>query len=126
MEFDTGASVSIISRAVWQHIGEPTLHPAKVLKTYGGQVLQSIGKCLTLFVRPWISAFKLKWPESVITIREQEINSSPLCSIKATYENNEELYNLLQNYAEVFGPGTTHVKDYEVELTIDTNAIPHC
>ncbi|KAI0983458.1 hypothetical protein GJ496_001698 [Pomphorhynchus laevis] len=75
MEFDTGASVSIISRAVWQHIGEPTLHPAKVLKTYGGQVLQSIGKCL--------------------------------------------------NYAEVFGPGTTHVKDYEVELTIDTNAIPH-
>ncbi|KAI0977694.1 hypothetical protein GJ496_005192 [Pomphorhynchus laevis] len=76
MEFDTGASVSIISRAVWQHIGEPTLHPAKVLKTYGGQVLQSIGKCL--------------------------------------------------NYAEVFGPGTTHVKDYEVELTIDTNVIPHC
>ncbi|KAI0988020.1 hypothetical protein GJ496_010193 [Pomphorhynchus laevis] len=67
MEFDTGASVSIISRAVWQHIGEPTLHPAKVLKTYGGQ-----------------------------------------------------------NYAEVFGPGTTHVKDYQVELTIDTNAIPHC
>ncbi|KAI0989756.1 hypothetical protein GJ496_004165 [Pomphorhynchus laevis] len=67
MEFDTAASVSIISRAVWQHIGEPTLHPAKVLKTYGGQ-----------------------------------------------------------NYAEVFGLGTTHVKDYEVELTIDTNAIPHC
>ncbi|KAI0986204.1 hypothetical protein GJ496_007655 [Pomphorhynchus laevis] len=148
MEFDTGSSVSIISRAVWQHIGEPTLHPVKVLKTYGGKVLQSIGKCLVtatlnkqarllwvtvletfcrpLFGRPWISAFKLKWPESVITIREQEINSSPLCSIKATYENNEELYNLLQNYAEVFGPGTTHVKDYEVELTIDTNAIPHC
>ncbi|KAI0979474.1 hypothetical protein GJ496_009346 [Pomphorhynchus laevis] len=44
MEFDTGASASIISRAVWQHIGEPTLHPAKVLKTYGGQVLQSFGK----------------------------------------------------------------------------------
>ncbi|KAI0988962.1 hypothetical protein GJ496_003528 [Pomphorhynchus laevis] len=59
-----------------EHIGEPTLHPAKVLKTYGGQVLQSIGKCL--------------------------------------------------NYAEVFDPGTPHVKDYEVELTIDTNAIPHC
>ncbi|KAI0984485.1 hypothetical protein GJ496_009574 [Pomphorhynchus laevis] len=111
IKFDIGASVSIISRAVWQHIGEPTLHPAKVLKTYGGQVLQSIGKCL---------------PKSVITIREHEINSSPLCSIKATYENNEELYNLLQNCAEVFGPRTTHVKDYEVELTIDTNAIPHC
>ncbi|KAI0990311.1 hypothetical protein GJ496_004373 [Pomphorhynchus laevis] len=76
IEFDTGASVSIISKAVWQHIDEPTLHPAKVLKAYGGQVLLSIGKCL--------------------------------------------------NYAKVFGPGATHVKDYEVELTIDTNSIPHC
>ncbi|KAI0988135.1 hypothetical protein GJ496_008671 [Pomphorhynchus laevis] len=73
-------NVSIISRAVWQHIGESTLHPASVEN--------------------------LRWT--------------------TTYENNEELYNLLQNYAEVFGPGTTHVKDYEVELTIDTNAIPHC
>ncbi|KAI0983332.1 hypothetical protein GJ496_001081 [Pomphorhynchus laevis] len=54
MEFDTGASVSIISRAVWQHIGEPTLHPAKVLKTYGGQVLQAIGKCLGI---PKVAAY---------------------------------------------------------------------
>ncbi|KAI0984741.1 hypothetical protein GJ496_009380 [Pomphorhynchus laevis] len=114
MEFDTRASVSNFNSCLVTH--------RRIDITYS----QRVENLRPLFGRPWISAFKLKWPESVITIREQDINSSPLCSIKATYEKNKELYNLLQNYAEVFGPGTTHVKDYEVELTIDNNAIPHC
>ncbi|KAI0988926.1 hypothetical protein GJ496_011854 [Pomphorhynchus laevis] len=58
--------------------------------------------------------------DDIIPIIKVQING------QSTYENNEELYNLLQNYAEVFGPGTTHVKYYEVELTIDTNAIHYC
>ncbi|KAL7673983.1 hypothetical protein ACOME3_000268 [Neoechinorhynchus agilis] len=45
MEFDIGASVTVLWKNIWNVIGRPKLHPAKMIKAYGGKELIVKGEC---------------------------------------------------------------------------------
>ena len=129
MEIDTGASVSVVSQAVYQKLlKEKKLERTTVqLKTYGGESLKVLGEVsvkvrqgdheavLPLIVvvgsgpsllgRNWLAQFRLDW--------------KAIHSLKQT-----ALSQLLEKHAAIFEPGLGTLKGVEATILVDPKAQP--
>ncbi|KAI0988044.1 hypothetical protein GJ496_007081 [Pomphorhynchus laevis] len=105
MEFDTGASFSILPKRIWSEVGKPRLYPPHSLKTYAGHVLDAIGSC-----------------KIMATLNER----SQMLWATSTLNNDDKIRDLLDCYSGLFEPSTTCVKNFEVKLTLNADAIPQC
>ncbi|KAI0988386.1 hypothetical protein GJ496_006833 [Pomphorhynchus laevis] len=131
MEFGTSASVSILLKRICSKIEKPRLYPSHALKTYGGHVQDAIGSSkvmATLNERSQI-VFNIEWPNFITYANSFEYNSKQLESIeliKSTLNNYDKIRDLLDCYSGLFEPSTTCVKNFEVKLTLNADAIPQC
>ena len=129
MELDTGASVSLISKATWKNrLKSPRLSPSEIrLKTYSGEALKVLGQCMvevrygeqtcqaplvvvaghgpSLFGRNWLEKIRLEWGSI------QSITTTPV----------EEL---LHEYAEVFSSDLGTIQGVEAHLEVQEGATP--
>ncbi|KAI0983842.1 hypothetical protein GJ496_006737 [Pomphorhynchus laevis] len=90
-------------------------------------VLDTVGQ--PLFGRTWISAFNIEWPNFITHANSFEYNSKQLESIELiefTLNNDHKIRDLLDCYSGLFKPSTTCVKNFEVKLTLNADAIPQC
>ena len=129
MELDTGASVTLISTRVWeQSLNKiPLETTSMVLKTYTGELLKIRGQVMvkvtyqgqevnhlpllvvegsgpSLFGRNWLHKIQLNWGE-----------------IKRV---STELDRLMEKFPNLFKDGLGTVKNYQVKLSVDSNAKP--
>lgn len=133
MELDTGAAVSIISKANVETYFKKynLLHTNAKLKTYSGEEIQPAGKLKvmvelnnqketldllvvnnegpTLMGRNWLQQLKLNWKE-IKSIRCDEQN----VKVKA----------ILDKHKKVFEPGIGKLKDMRGKLTLQDGASP--
>ncbi|KAI0987341.1 hypothetical protein GJ496_009556 [Pomphorhynchus laevis] len=116
MEFDTGASVSILPKRVWSDIGKPRLYPSHGLKTYGGHVLDAIGSCKVMATLNERS--QMLWATVLDTAGQPLFNRTWIIQF--------ETVRIFLNNDELFEPSTTRVKNFEVKLTLNADAIPQC
>ncbi|XP_032240284.2 uncharacterized protein K02A2.6 [Nematostella vectensis] len=131
MELDTGSSVSIIPRNVYESTCKHLeLKPAKVkLRTYGSEIIVPMGvvsanisyndQCceakmyvvdgprVALFGRSWLRLFKLEWP-----------------SIKLVQGKNTALSDLTEKYQDVFSDELGCLKGYAAQLHVRDVATP--
>ncbi|XP_048579360.1 uncharacterized protein K02A2.6 [Nematostella vectensis] len=131
MELDTGSSVSIIPRNVYESTCKHLeLKPAKVkLRTYGNEIIVPMGvvnanisyndQCceakmyvvdgprVALFGRSWLRLFKLDWP-----------------SIKLVQGKNTALSDLTEKYQDVFSDELGCLKGYAAQLHVRDGATP--
>ena len=134
MEFDTGASLSILSAATYHSIKEktniPPLEESHIrLKTYTGEVIKVLGKTT-------VSA-KLSDQEEVLTIHVVDgagpdllgrdwVNSFKVNPGKVNHieENTQPLQNVLDKHAEVFDGTLGCLKDVEISLEVKPQSRP--
>lgn len=136
MDWDPGASYSIISYEMWKKIGKPHLSTAPVLKAYGGFVLHALGlthvsvrwnriqKYLSvvvikhakpmLFGLPWCEAFHMEFPEGVYSLKHANGRS----------DINQQLKQLINEYKQLFEDTLGKVVDYKIKLHIKKDAKP--
>jgi hypothetical protein len=134
MELDTGASVSLISKRMYESLGwKSKLMPSKiVLHTVTGQVLSVVGECkvtaryqnvtydnLTLFVvdsegppllgRDWLTKIPLDWPK-----------------IKAVFQTStdQEIRKLKARFGDLFDGSLGKVEGVTVSLELTEGATP--
>ena len=129
MEIDTGASVSLVSRATYQQLFKDKRmeESGLQLKTYGGQSLKVVGSLMvnvchgnqtaqlplvvveghspSLLGRDWLAKLRLDWQ----AIHCLETNA---------------LHELLEKYQAVFKPGLGTLKGVEAKLQVDPEARP--
>ncbi|KAI0987332.1 hypothetical protein GJ496_004061 [Pomphorhynchus laevis] len=134
MEFDTGASVSILPKRIWSEIGKPRLYPSHALKTYGGHVLDAIGSVKVMATLNERS--QMLWA-TVLDTAGQPLFGRTFLRVqfetvridrtdKSTLNNDDKIRDLLDCYSGLFEPSTTCVKNFEVKLTLNCDAIPQC
>ena len=129
MEIDTGASVSLVSRATYQQLFKDKRmeESGLQLKTYGGQSLKVVGSLMvnvchgnqtaelplvvveghgpSLLGRDWLAKLRLDWQ----AIHRLETNA---------------VHELLEKYQAVFKPGLGTLKGVEAKLQVDPEARP--
>lgn len=154
MEFDTGASQSIISEQLWTKLGSPKLRPTQQLKAYGGIELDVKGQCLVevkhgqralelplvvvgqrdtpLFGLPWIRAFRMQLPRGVHTVKatkdkEPKPKDERAKPVKEQQEQGaiaEDVKRLLDEWPEVFEDKLGTIRGYQATLHLRADAKP--
>lgn len=139
MDWDPGATQSIISTSLWRSIGAPKLKQAPPLRAYGNFKLEPRGSAKVrvvlgdrtelvsavvmdkakpmLFGLPWCKAFEMGFPEQVYSVQQQargNDNTSASSRLKCIIEGNEEL----------FGEKLGRVKDFQITIHVKEGAQP--
>ncbi|KAK9688374.1 hypothetical protein QE152_g35594 [Popillia japonica] len=139
MDWDPGASYSIISSEMWEKIGKPFLTKPPKLKAYGNFKLTPRGKTDVqvtidettkilpvvvidnadpmLFGLSWSEAFGMPFPKQVYSISANEL-------VKDTLDTNKQLEQIIEENVELFNSSLGKIKNYQVKLHIKENAKP--
>ncbi|XP_065322055.1 uncharacterized protein LOC135929414 [Gordionus sp. m RMFG-2023] len=140
MEYDTGSTVTIINKIIWNKIGKPKLRRAKAPTTYGNNRIKIMGEAdvkvqlnnnikwlpllvtqtndAALFGFPWIIVFDLALPKNV---KINMINNR----YKYNDNGNVNIDKLYKEFATVFDNKLGLIKNVElVKLQLEEKTKP--
>lgn len=137
MDWDPGASHSIINYKLWNKIGKPLVTKAPKLKAYGNFKLQTRGQTKIyvtldgytkklpviiidnadpmLFGLSWSEAFKMPFPQNVYSIK---------CNIGNETNNRKRLETIIATHSDLFNKTLGKIENFKVKLHIKENATP--
>ncbi|KAK9728123.1 RNase H-like domain found in reverse transcriptase [Popillia japonica] len=129
MDWDPGASYSIISSEMWEKIGKPFLTKPPKLKAYGNFKLTPRGKTDVqvtidettkilpvvvidnadpmLFGLSWSEAFGMPFPKQVYSISANEL-------VKDALDTNKQLEQIIEENVELFNSSLGKIKNYKI------------
>ena len=149
MEFDTGASVSIVSEEVWcEKLHSPALRRCKMeLKAYSGHRLYIMGEADVnvqvngqqkrlsfvvardggppIFGRNWLMEITMAWKvlENNFTCRSQSRDNS-IVALLASKNNGVGLDGLLRTYTDIFQEGLGKMSGIVAEIRVKPGTKP--
>ncbi|KAK9695641.1 hypothetical protein QE152_g32437 [Popillia japonica] len=144
MDWDPGASYSIISSEMWEKIGKPFLTKPPKLKAYCNFKLSTLrGKTDVqvtidettkilpvvvidnadpmIFGLEWSEAFGMPFPKQVYSISANELVKDALDTNK---QLNKQLEQIIEENVELFNSSLGKIKNCQVKLHIKENAKP--
>ncbi|XP_037906145.1 uncharacterized protein K02A2.6-like [Hermetia illucens] len=127
MDWDPGASVSIISTDFWKQIGSPTLKGKPKLRAYGNFDLpcqeesysDSDAEQANAIFEKWNEAFNLPLPEPVYNVDRVNNHVQP-----TTKPLHQKLNDILEENKQLFEEGLGKINNYQVKIHVKETATP--